>query len=56
MGGVDDVSNLACTCMPCNRFKANIAPELFENRINDIFMYQIEKNKHKVHVKMKKHT
>ena len=44
MGGVDDISNLACTCMPCNRFKANIAPELFENRINDIFMYQIEKN------------
>ncbi|WP_462368444.1 HNH endonuclease [Roseburia hominis] len=49
MGGVDDVSNLACTCMPCNRFKANIAPELFENRINDIFMYQTEKNtKHKL--------
>ena len=43
MGGVDDVSNLECTCLPCNQFKSNIAPELFENRINDIFMYQMEK-------------
>lgn len=43
MGGVDDVSNLTCTCLPCNQFKSNIAPELFEDRINDIFMYQMEK-------------
>lgn len=43
MGGVDDVSNLECTCLPCNQFKSNIAPELFEDRINDIFMYQMEK-------------
>ena len=27
MGGVDDVSNLECTCLPCNQFKSNIAPE-----------------------------
>lgn len=43
MGGVDDVSNLECTCLSCNQFKSNIAPELFEDRINDIFMYQTEK-------------
>lgn len=43
MGGIDDVSNLVATCYPCNRFKSNIASELFENRINDIFMYQTEK-------------
>jgi predicted restriction endonuclease len=43
MGGIDDVSNLVATCYPCNRFKSNIASELFENRINDIFMYQMEK-------------
>ena len=43
MGGEDDVSNLACTCLSCNQFKSNIAPELFEDRINDIFMYQMEK-------------
>lgn len=43
MGGVDDVSNLECTCLSCNQFKSNIAPELFEDRINDIFMYQMSK-------------
>lgn len=43
MGGIDDISNLVATCYPCNRFKSNIASELFENRINDIFMYQMEK-------------
>ena len=43
IGGIDDVSNLVATCYPCNRFKSNIASELFENRINDIFMYQMEK-------------
>ena len=49
MGGEDDVSNLACTCLPCNVFKGNILPENFLNRINDIFMYQTEKNtKHKI--------
>lgn len=49
MGGENDVSNLACTCLPCNVFKGNILPENFLNRINDIFMYQTEKNtKHKL--------
>lgn len=49
MGGEDDVSNLACTCLPCNVFKGNILPENFLNRINDIFMYQTEKNtRHKL--------
>lgn len=49
MVGIDDVSNLECTCLPCNQFKSNIAPELFEDRNNDIFMYQMEKNtKHKL--------
>lgn len=43
MGGADDVSNLVPTCLPCNRFKSNIAPALFEERIREIFMYQMEK-------------
>ena len=43
MGGVDDVSNLTCTCVPCNRFKANMAPHFFNNRINEIFLYQMKK-------------
>ena len=42
-GGADDVSNLVPTCLPCNRFKSNIAPALFEERIREIFMYQMEK-------------
>lgn len=41
--GEDDVSNLVPTCLPCNRFKSNIAPALFEERIREIFMYQMEK-------------
>ena len=43
MGGADDVSNLVPTCLPCNRFKSNIAQALFEERIREIFMYQMEK-------------
>lgn len=43
MGGADDVSNLVPTCLPCNRFKSNIAPALFEERIREIYMYQMEK-------------
>lgn len=43
MGEADDVSNLVPTCLPCNRFKSNIAPALFEERIREIFMYQVEK-------------
>ena len=43
MGEEDDVSNLACVCLPCNVFKGNILPENFIDRINDIFMYQMEK-------------
>lgn len=47
MGGEDDVSNLACTCLSCNQFKSNIAPELFEDRINDIFLYQMDQKEGK---------
>lgn len=43
MGGEDDVSNLACTCFPCNVFKGNILPTEFNERISDIFLYQMEK-------------
>lgn len=43
MGGLDDTSNLVPTCFPCNQFKSNIAPSLFEERITEIFMYQMEK-------------
>ena len=49
MNGVDDVSNLQCTCEVCNKFKGAILPEDFLNRITTIFMYQMDKkNKHKL--------
>lgn len=43
MGGEDNVSNLACTCLACNHLKGNVLPESFWNKINDIFMYQMQK-------------
>ncbi len=43
MGGEDDVSNLACTCFPCNVFKGNILPDDFMERIKEIFIYQMER-------------
>lgn len=43
MGGADSVENLQCTCAECNRFKANILPSDFTERISTIFFYQMEK-------------
>lgn len=43
MGGADSVENLQCTCKACNRFKDNILPELFMNKIAKIFVYQMDK-------------
>ena len=43
MGGQDDLSNMQCTCYACNKFKSNILPEDFNQKINSIFMYQNEK-------------
>ena len=45
MGGEDDVENLSCTCYPCNLFKGNILPSDFMERITDIFLYQMEKQR-----------
>lgn len=43
MGGVESVENLQCTCKACNRFKDNILPELFMDKIAKIFVYQMDK-------------
>lgn len=43
MGGADSVENLQCTCAECNRFKANILPSDFMERISTIFFYQMER-------------
>lgn len=43
VGGLDEVENLACVCLADNRFKSNILPEDFMERITEIFMYQMEK-------------
>ena len=43
MGGLDEVENLSCVCLDDNRFKSNILPEDFMERITSIFMYQMER-------------
>ena len=43
MGGSDTIDNLSATCKACNQMKSNSLPEEFEERISDIFMYQMEK-------------
>lgn len=43
MGGADSVENLQCTCEACNLFKGSVLPQDFEERITEIFMYQMEK-------------
>ena len=43
VGGLDEVENLACVCLADNKFKSNILPEDFMERITEIFMYQMEK-------------
>lgn len=44
LGGADEMENLQCTCFPCNKFKSNILPDKFIDRITEIFMFQMEKN------------
>ena len=41
--GEDSINNLQSTCLACNRFKANIRPDDFMNRITTIFIYQMGK-------------
>ena len=52
MGGSNDVENIACVCYACNKFKGNILPDDFLERITEIFMYQMEK-KHRDKLKWK---
>ena len=43
MGGIDSLDNLQCTCRACNKFKDNILPDLFMEKVTDIFLYQMGK-------------
>lgn len=43
MGGADEVENLSCVCLSDNKFKSNILPDDFMERITKIFIYQMEK-------------
>ena len=45
-GGTNNIKNLYCSCHICNTIKSDIYQEDFNKRINQIFMYQMEK-KHK---------
>ena len=42
-GGTNGIENTQAACVACNRFKANILPEQFFDRITEIFMYQMAK-------------
>ena len=42
-GGVDDNSNIWITCLPCNKFKDNLLPEDYGDRITKSFLYQAER-------------
>lgn len=43
MGGNDNMENLQSLCLACNQFKSNILPDEFNQRITEIFLYQMEK-------------
>lgn len=42
-GGADSMENLQASCIACNSFKSNILPDVFYDRITEIFLYQMEK-------------
>lgn len=41
--GNDNMENLQSLCLACNQFKSNILPDEFNQRITEIFLYQMEK-------------
>jgi len=43
-GGTNDMSNLQSACLQCNKIKADILPDDFMNKINDITLYQLQNN------------
>lgn len=48
-GGEDSIENLQCACKQCNSFKGSILPEDFQQRINTIFLFQMQrKNANKI--------
>ena len=42
LGGADRLENIQIACFACNQFKSNIRPEDFEQKIIDIFLYQMK--------------
>ena len=42
VGGADELENIQASCYACNQFKSNIRPEDFEQKIIDIFLYQMK--------------
>lgn len=43
LGGSNAVDNLQCTCQACNSFKSHMIPSNFFDRINEIYLYQMQK-------------
>ena len=42
VGGADELENIQASCYACNQFKSSIRPEDFEQKIIDIFLYQMK--------------
>jgi len=42
VGGADELENIQASCYACNQFKSNIRPDDFEQKIIDIFLYQMK--------------
>lgn len=42
-GGSNAMENTQAACLICNRFKANIYPDQFFDRISEVFIYQMQK-------------
>lgn len=42
-GGTNSLNNIQAAWFACNEFKANIKPEDFEQKIEEIFLYQTDK-------------
>ena len=43
LGGTNAVENLQCTCRTCNSFKDKMLPDTFFDRINEIYLYQMQR-------------
>lgn len=46
-GGTNEMSNLQCSCVTCNRIKQDILPQDLMEKLTDIMVYQLKKKENK---------